>query len=154
MLILCVLRYQLYINLFKLFAKLLAPVLSLSATAGLLLHVFVQPTTLITQLSPQVSWSKVQLELLELQVVITPLLSTADTTWVWSGPEFLQVTKALLVLHFRFTNTLSGLHGAEDEEVDKQERWGVRIIHLFNYLQLTTICSTTTHNSGHMHMQQ
>ncbi|KAF3835421.1 hypothetical protein F7725_027979 [Dissostichus mawsoni] len=61
----------------------------------------------------QLSWSKVQLELLELQVEVIPLLSTADTVWLWSGPEFSQVTTAMSVLHCRSTNTPSGLHGAE-----------------------------------------
>lgn len=58
------------------------PVLKLPEITGSLLHVFVWLTTLMTYVSPQVSWSKVQLELLELQVVIAPLLFTADTTWV------------------------------------------------------------------------
>lgn len=58
------------------------PVLKLPEITGSLLHVFVWLTTLMTYVSPQVSWSKVQLELVELQVVIIPPLSTADTTWV------------------------------------------------------------------------
>lgn len=60
----------------------LLPALKLPEITGSLLHVFVWPTTLMTYVSPQVSWSNVQLELLELQVMIVPLLSTADTSWV------------------------------------------------------------------------
>lgn len=56
--------------------------LKLPEFTGSLLHVFVWLTTLMTYVFPQDSWSKVQLELVELQVVIAPLLSTADTTWV------------------------------------------------------------------------
>lgn len=97
------------------------PVIRLAEVTGSLLHEFVWPTTLMTYVSPQVSWSKVQLELVELQVVMTPLLSTADTTWVWSGPAFSQVTKALLVVHSRFTCTISGLHGPEEEEKNRYE---------------------------------
>lgn len=47
-----------------------------------LLQEFVWLTTLMAYVSPQVSWSNVQFELVELQLVITPLLFTADTTWV------------------------------------------------------------------------
>lgn len=65
-------------------------------------------------ISPHFSWPKVQLELVELQVVTVPLLSLADTTCTWSGPEFPQLTVAVLVLHCKFTNTLASLQGAGD----------------------------------------
>lgn len=96
-----------------LFAKL--PVLSLWAKASSLLQLLVRPTTLMAYISPHLSWLKVQLELVELQVVTVPLLSLADTTCSWSGPEFAQLTVAMFVLHCKFTITLFGLQGAGDK---------------------------------------
>lgn len=59
--------------------------------------------------------------MVELQVVVAPLLFTADTTSFWSGPEFSQVTVSISVLHSRIVCTFSSLQGAEDKEVENDE---------------------------------